>query len=211
MAIASTIEELTGGRYSELVYYLKDDIEIKGDFIISIRAMLKKCDINTVGFGNVYDLTLERAVQSFQAQIGMSPSGVLDNTTWQSMILYSNKYSDIIEDDTEQNETEDVEVSESPHYNSFFDVANMKTHRRNYKDIKIVFGNNTIVKTIKNVFMRSVSIEVDTSGNPISETYEFIAQDIVESDEAMDSNKYLTKEDVTSTDITYGYSFFENK
>ena len=211
MAIASTIEELTGGRYNELVYYLKDDIEIKGDFIISIRAMLKKCDINTVGFGNVYDLALERAVQSFQAQIGMSPSGVLDNTTWQSMILYSNKYSDIIEDDTEQNETEDAEISESPHYNSFFDAANMKTHRRNYKDIKIVFGNNTIVKTIKNVFMRSVSVEVDTSGNPISETYEFIAQDIVESDEAMDSNKYLTKEDVTSTDITYGYSFFEKK
>jgi hypothetical protein len=87
----------------------------------------------------------------------------------------------------------------------------MKTHRRNYKDIKIVFGNNTVVKTIKNVFMRSVSVEVDTSGNPISETYEFIAQDIVESDEIMDSSKYLTKEDETSTDITYQFPYFKKK
>ena len=38
--------------------------------------------------------------------------------------------------------------------------------------------------------MRSVSVEVDTSGNPISEVYEFIARDIKESDEISDINKY---------------------
>ena len=38
--------------------------------------------------------------------------------------------------------------------------------------------------------MRGVSTEYDTSGNPISETYEFIAQDLTESDEFRDKEKY---------------------
>ena len=42
--------------------------------------------------------------------------------------------------------------------------------------------------------MRSVTIEVDTSGNPISEIYEFIARDVIESDELYDSIKYTVDE-----------------
>ena len=38
--------------------------------------------------------------------------------------------------------------------------------------------------------MRSVSTEFDTSGNPIAEVYEFIAQDLTESDEPNDAGKY---------------------
>jgi hypothetical protein len=211
MAVAQTIQELTNGHYSELVYYQKPELIIKGEFVVSIRHMLNKCDINNVGYGDIFDLELEQAIQMFQAQVGMTATGVLDNSTWQNMILYSNKYSDTVTDDTTQTIEESDDVNTSPHYNSFFSSSNMKTHRRNYKDIKIVFGNNTVVKTIKNVFMRSVSVEVDTSGNPISETYEFIAQDIVESDEIMDSSKYLTKEDETSTDITYQFPYFKKK
>ena len=211
MSTAQTIQELTNNHYTELLYYQDPNMIISGDFIIKVRHMLNKCDIDTVGTGNIFDLDLEQAVQIFQSKMHMAPTGILDNPTWQNMILYAAKYSDSVEDNILETAVENGEVSDSPHYNSFFGTSNMKTHRRNHKDIKIVFGNNTVTKTIKNVFMRSVSVEVDTSGNPISETYEFIAQDIIESDEIMDSNKYLTPEDSTPSDITYTYPYFKNK
>ena len=53
--------------------------------------------------------------------------------------------------------------------------------------------------------MRSVSVEVDTSGNPISEVYEFIAQDIIETDEFRDRNKYLYPESIIDMDVKYSY------
>ena len=55
--------------------------------------------------------------------------------------------------------------------------------------------------------MRSVSVEVDTSGNPISETYEFIARDIKESDEISDVNKYNGNDSHTSSDVNYIFNF----
>jgi hypothetical protein len=114
--------------------------------------------------------------------------------------------SDIIEGEDEAGDGIVAELSESPHYNSFFDNDNFKMHRRNHKDIKIVFGNKSITKTIKDVFMRSVSVEVDTSGNPVSEIYEFIARDVIESDEIADVNKYTDMDSYASSDIKH-YDF----
>lgn len=209
--IPQTIQELTDNKYSELRYYQANETTgkiVTGSFISKVKELLGKCDINVTEIGEAYNLEMEQAVQLFQTKIGKTPTGILDNTTWQSMILYSQKYSDAVTDYILQESIATGEVSDSPHFTSFFNTSNMKTHRRNYKDIKIVFGNNTMSKTIKNVIMRSVSVEVDTSGNPISEVYEFIAQDIVESDETMDSNKYLTEEDFTSSEIQYKYPYF---
>ena len=47
----------------------------------------------------------------------------------------------------------------------------------------------------------------DTSGNPIYEVYEFIARDIVESDEPRDKFRYndLNKEGTASSDVKYLY------
>ena len=209
MAVAQTIQELTGNKYSELSYK-QSSVAVKGNFISEVKRMLNKCDINIKTSGKVFDLELEQAIQKFQSTMGMTPTGILDNKTWQTMILYSNKYSDAVVDDDLEEAIASGEVSDSPHFNSFFGTSNMKTHRRNHKDIKIVLGNNTVIKTIKDVFMRSVSVEVDTSGNPVSETYEFIARDIVESDEIMDSNKYLTDDDKAPSDIKYTYPYFNN-
>lgn len=56
--------------------------------------------------------------------------------------------------------------------------------------------------------MRSVSVQVDTSGNPISEVYNFIARDIKESDANEDINKYIGEDDYlsASSDIKYSYT-----
>lgn len=203
--IAQTIPELTDYQYNELSYNSAGTL-ITGSFIYQICDLLNKCGID-IQTTNIYDNTVESAVSQFQQIIGMSNTGILTTDTLQAMIVYADKMSDVIEGDEESLENNESKESSSPHYNSFFNEDNYKTHRKNHKDIKIVFGNKSITKTIKDVFMRSVSIEVDTSGNPISEVYEFIARDIKESDEINDITKYNGEEVTSSSDIKYNFSF----
>ena len=204
MILAQTIPELTNYTYNELCYNVAKPI-ITGTFISEICNMLAKCGYE-IKPTTSYDQTVSDAIKKFQKVAKLKETGILDNTTYQAMIVGISKMSDTVSDN-EETETEESEIkSDSPHYNTYFDNNNYKIHRKNYKDIKISFGNNSIVKTIKNVFMRSVNVEVDTSGNPICEVYEFIAQDIIESDEIADISKYDTEEDDTSLKITHDFS-----
>lgn len=205
MAVKQTIAELTGEGYNELRYSAASE-PITGDFVCDVCQILNKCGIN-VDITDQYDETVAGAVASFQKMIGNSQTGILNNATWQGMIYYASKMSDVIEDDSSSDDEMDDTTSNSPHFNPFFDTDKFKLHRQNHKDIKIVLGNSSVVKTLKDVFMRSVSVEVDTSGNPISETYEFIARDIKESDEISDAGKYVGNESKASSDIKYIYNF----
>ena len=203
MAYANTIQDLTGYMYNELEYKIISPVT--GSFIGVIQEVLKKCDIAITAGGNEYDLQMQQAVMEFQSKAGIQATGILNNATWRTMLAYATKYQDIIQDIAASEETTVDTGQVSPHYGSFFDSDNIKNHRKNGKDIKIVFGNNSITKTLKNVFMRSVHVEVDTSGNPISEVYEFIAQDVKESDEPMDVNKYTSPESFVDTKIQYSF------
>lgn len=211
---AQSIPELTNYEYNELSYNTAGTL-ITGDYIYEVCELINKCGID-IQPTNTYDYTVYNAVMQFQEMAGMTPadgkcSGILTTGTLQAMILYSKNINDVVEsDDAEEDDIKEVE-STSPHYNSFFEDDKLKIHRRNRKDIKIVFGNKSITKTIKDVFMRSVSVEVDTSGNPISEIYEFIARDIKESDEITDVNKYSGDEPTTSSDIPYDFTFIKPK
>lgn len=202
--IAQSISELTNYEYNEL-YYNSADTLITGNFVYEICDLLNKCGIN-IQPTNVYDDTVANAVSKFQKSTSMTATGILNTNTLQAMILYSNEMSDVINDDENEEENTVDSLSDSPHYTSFFDNDNYKMHRRNHKDIKIVFGNKSITKTIKDVFMRSVTVEVDTSGNPISEVYEFVARDVKESDEISDINKYNGVEGTAPSDIQYNFS-----
>ena len=160
-----------------------------------------------------YNEEIAEFVGQFQQISGMAVTGILTTATYQAMILYAEKnMNNEISDDSSGTTSENLDESNSPHYESFFAQDRYKMFRRNHKDIKIIFGNGSITKTIKDVFMRSVSVEVDTSGNPISETYEFIARDIKESDEISDAMKYTgVNENIsTSSDIQYIYPFATN-
>ena len=203
--IPQSISELTKYEYNELSYNSANNL-IVGDFVSQVCQLLDKCGIS-IDYTTAYDNVVADAVSQFQQNVGMTPTGILTTGTWQSMIIYADKMNDIVEDDSANDDNYNDDLSESPHYNSFFDDENYKMHRRNHKDIRIVFGNNSITKIIKDVFMRSVSVEVDTSGNPISEVYEFIARDIVESDEISDIEKYTDEESFASSDIKYNFNF----
>lgn len=205
MAVKQTIAEFTGDVYNELRYNAAA-APITGSFVQDICQMLNKCGAN-IAITDQYDETVAGAVAEFQKKIETNPTGILNNATWQGMIYYAAKMSDTIEDDSASDDVVDSETSKSPHFNPFFDTDRFKLHRQNHKDIKIVLGNSSVTKTIKDVFMRSVSVEVDTSGNPISETYEFIARDIKESDEISDAAKYVGPESMASSDIKYIYNF----
>lgn len=205
MILAQTIPELTNYTYNELCYNVAKPI-ITGTFISEICNMLAKCGYE-IKPTTSYDQTVSDSIKQFQKSVNLKETGILDNTTFQAMIIKISKMSDTIESDEESENTDDSKIeSISPHYNTYFNNNNYKIHRKNYKDIKISFGNNSIVKTIKNVFMRSVNVEVDTSGNPICEVYEFIAQDVIESDEIVDIDKYNTEEDDASLKLTHDFS-----
>lgn len=205
MAVKQTIAELTGDIYNELRYDAAAE-PITGNFVQDICYMLNKCGAN-ISVTNQYDETVSGAVADFQKRVGTNATGILNNATWQGMIYYAEKMSDVIEEDANTEDGIDTATSKSPHFNPFFDTDRFKLHRQNHKDIRIVLGNASVTKTIKDVFMRSVSVEVDTSGNPISETYEFIARDVKESDEISDAAKYVGPESMASSDIKYIYNF----
>lgn len=202
--IAQTVPELTNYEYNEL-YYNSAGTLITGSYIYQVCDLLNKCGVD-IASTNVYNDTMVAGVSRFQDMVGMTATGILTTSTLQAMIMYADKMSDIIEGDEETTDGVVQELMESPHYNSYFNDEKYKMHRRNHKDIKIVFGNKSITKTIKDVFMMSVSVEVDTSGNPISEIYEFIARDVVESDEISDINKYTEIDHATSSDVQYDFS-----
>lgn len=177
-----------------------DDVtEIKygdtGPYMLAIRDLINKAGIdiyNKYSYEdiNVYDEGVEQAVIEFQGKNGLKETGIIDDTTLNTMINVANNLSDIIYSEGIEDIIPDTAITDNPHFDSFFSNINTKDPRKNNQDIVIILGNNSIVKTIHNVYMRGVSTEYDTSGNPISETYEFIAQDLTESDEYRDKEKY---------------------
>lgn len=203
---AQSIRELTNNAHNELRYNSAKPL-IVGVFMTDVCDMLNKCGV-IIDNTSTYDISVEKAVREFQKKAGLSETGVLNNDTWDAMLLASKQMSDIVIPDETVTEEEQEDTSNSPHYQSFFDDDNSKTNRKNHKDIVIQFGNKSITKTIKDVFMRSVTVEVDTSGNPIFEIYEFIARDIKESDEASDASRYTSDQDSSaSSDIQYNFNF----
>lgn len=188
--MATTVKDFTDNDTTEIKY------GDSGPYMLAIRDLINKAGIdiyNKYSYDdiNVYDEGVELCVIEFQEKNGMTPTGIIDDTTLNALINASNNMSDIIYSEG----VEDIEVDTSiighPHFDSFFSNNNTKEARKNNQDIIITLGNNTIIKTIHNVYMRGVSTEYDTSGNPISETYEFVAQDITESDEYRDDEKYI--------------------
>lgn len=200
-----TISELTSYQHKELKYDASN-AAISYNFILEVRQYLNKAGISINTNSTVYDLELSNKIKDFQSKVGLPANGILNTNTLQALVRYADKNSSNIVTDDDENSTSssDEDSNNNPHYNSFFDENNYKTFRKNRKDIKIVLGNNSNIKTIIDVFFRSQSVEYDTSGNPISEVYEFIAKDIKESDEINDLDKYTTSyEPTSSSDVQY--------
>lgn len=180
---------------SDFTKNLKNEVKYmdSGTYVKEIRDYL-----NTLGFDtyknnsnpNLYDATVENAVKEFQKKYNLNITGIIDSTTLNKLINQSNTVSGTIHSTTSNNVFVDTMETDDPHYDSFFSRKYSKKVRKNNQNIIITLGDNTIHRVLHNVYMRSVSVEFDTSGNPISEVFSFIAQDLTESDEPYDANKY---------------------
>lgn len=203
-----TISELTNSERNELSY--KQENMDSYNFIPEVRTYLKRAGINVKSLtSEQYDLDMYNSIKKFQELVNLTPNGILNNLTLSNLIKYvETNNSNNISSDTETEVPEENTKDTNPHYNSFFGSDNFKTPRKNRQNIKIVLGNNNNTKTIIDVFFRSQSVEYDTSGNPISEIYEFIARDIKESDEINDTDKYTPSNQSTApSDINYNFNY----
>lgn len=188
-----------------------------GPFVEEINSFIKKYQstgktiLKTIVFGPTYTIATAMAVKEIQKQEGLEETGEFDQKTFSAIKdKVKDLMSDVIVDVTEgalNAATSDIE-SEASSYLSFFNTTNEKDTRINGKDIIIQIGS--VKKVIKDVYYRSVGVQVDASGNPISENYEFIAKDVIESDEPTDANK-KDKTEPYSFDTQYQFNFGKTK
>lgn len=208
----SSIRDLTHGQYSSLGYdstgnnYSGPLVQEVVDLIDRAGGDVTNTRVSAVGS------TFRNIILNYQKKYGLKETGILDDALLHDIYkrATSNANNEIDytadSDDNSNNNFVSSDVYDA-HYDPFFLNNSSKVYRKNHKDIIISLGDGANTKTIKDVFMRSVSVQVDTSGNPISETYNFIARDIKESDASEDYNKYVGEEGQlsSSSDIKYSY------
>lgn len=209
------ISELTGGKDTEISY--KSSGTVRYPFITTVCVMLRKLGLYSGEDTTEYTLEIKNAIQKFQESepklAKRNATGTLNDNTLKYLYKAAQEAapsniggdSDDNSNDTNGSDTSSADII--AHYDSYFDQRNQKRFRKNRSDIKIILGDGTITKTIKDVYMRSVSVEVDASGNPISEVYEFVARDVIETDEPLDKGKYTTLKDFAGADFVYNYDY----
>lgn len=210
----STIYSMTNGEYHSLRYDAAGD-NYSGPLVQQIIQHISKAGVDVTNTRvDTVGTVFRDIVLAYQEKFDLPRTGIVDDELLRDIYKRSNQTasSEITDDDYEYdtenaiNELPESDVYDA-HYDPFFLNNSSKVYRKNHKDIVISLGNGANTKVIKDVFMRSVSVQVDTSGNPISETYNFIARDIKESDASEDNLKYIGEEKnlTASSDIKYSY------
>lgn len=66
-------------------------------------------------------------------------------------------------------------------YTTYFNKDNLKVLRKTNMELRINFGSNNLInRKIKNLYIKSLGYEIDSSGNPTYENFTFIAKDLDE-------------------------------
>jgi hypothetical protein len=206
----STIKDLTDGKYSELRYNSTGN-NYSGPLVQSVIDLIAKAggDVTNTRVSAVGS-TFRDIILNFQKQNNLDATGILTDDLLKFIVnkAQNTTEDEVTEDNNSNNNNASIESAiYDAHYDPFFLNNSSKIYRKNHKDIIISLGDNDHIKIIKDVFMRSVSVQVDTSGNPISEVYNFIARDIKESDATEDNTKYIGEESALSASSDIKYSF----
>lgn len=207
----SSIRDLTHGQFSSFGYDSTGN-NYSGPLVQEIVNLIDRAggDVTNTKVSAVGS-AFRNIILNYQKKFKLLKTGILDDNLLHDIYKRANsgannEINDSSNDNNDNNNSASSDLYDA-HYDPFFLNNSSKVYRKNHKDIVISFGDGANTKTIKDVFMRSVSVQVDTSGNPISETYNFIARDIKESDASEDYNKYVGEESElsTSSDIKYSY------
>lgn len=213
--MAESIYELTNHKYREIKYSNGISETAMYPFIERVCYCLRKLKLYSGQDTEQYTIELSKCVAQFQKNYDVGDkNGTLNDDTYNKLIAEADKIANdtVIGGDNNENNSDSTDSSGTDnigaHYGQFFSEQNSKQFRQNKRDIRILLGDGTITKVIKDVYMRSVGVEVDSSGNPISETYEFIAKDVCETDNKEDLNKYTTiGEDYAPANFAIKYDF----
>ena len=168
--------------YPGTKFYMNLSAPIIGEDVRLIQVMLasegllKQTDVD-----GYFGVETERAVKAYQRKQGILVSGIVDKTTWDRLF----KDTATIDDSSTPlvGDTGDSYIVGSNNKESFFNPSRKQSLRKNGSNIVITLGDNHRVKMIENVVFRSKAVVINASGEPIAETYDFIAKDLIESEE----------------------------
>lgn len=208
-----TVYEFTGGAYKVIKYnpdfsivtddYGTDSLpgvtnQNAAEWLIKLKDLLAICgyQVTSIESNSYYDLDFCEKVQQFCIDHNLeNPDGSVTDTVLSALIDAGKSVVDDTtkgeaDDEPEKDDEGDGIDTDSEHYDSFFEESNERVFRKNKTNLIVSFGDGSIAHTIYDIHMRSVGVEVDTSGNPIFETYEFIAKDVTDSSEPNDNDRY---------------------
>ena len=143
--------------------------------------------------GNTYNLTYYQAVKAFQKDFlsGTACDGVLTSHTMKALEAEAlgkmqAQIPSVARATGQARSSSDSTVKDNE-IDSFFSHHKQTLLRRQGYSILIEIGDQEqYLKALLDVRLRSKSVAVDASGNPIAEVYEFIARDLRENTEASD-------------------------
>jgi hypothetical protein len=182
-----TWEELTGGADNATVKYNISNPSVKEEYRqLGIMLNAAGC-LKSSAVGTVFNLDYEEAVKAFQEKIGIRPiTGIIDIYTFAELKTQVGDKIMAAKDSkntTEPNSPLEKSYDGTPKHTPFFNSNNSQKLRNTNLEIRIDFGaNHPLNKTIKHVFLRSLGVDIDASGNPLYKVYEFIGQDVEEND-----------------------------
>lgn len=125
-----------------------------------------------------YDANYYSAVKKFQKAHGFQVNGVLTDEVIGSI---KEVYEAFLQGNEAVENGAVTTTVAAERTDTFFGAHRKELLRQNNNDIRIIIGEQKQhVKLLKDVHLRSKSVNFDASGQAISETYEFIAKDLIE-------------------------------
>lgn len=177
-----------GGRMSQrnYTYNPSQPLMESDDLIIIGRQLASLGFLKSSQIGTFYDYNYWTAVKSYQKSKGLSADGRLTESLIQQL---EDDYAEVIAQtvSSSRSRSGSDEKKELFIEDSFFGETKETTLRSGgYSIVLIVGDDNQYKRTLTDVRMRSKTIQVDASGNPVTESYEFIAKDLKENTEPTD-------------------------
>ena len=125
-----------------------------------------------------YSKATEDAVKRYQKYSGFDSTGNVDNITLESLKVVPQITDNA---DIDNNVTNNKTFGNN-NTNTFWNNDNDTVLRKNNNDITIKYGEGSKSKILKNVIFKSKQ-QVITVDNNVEDVYEFIARDLIESED----------------------------
>lgn len=136
---------------------------------------LRLCRLGYIENANdgIYDIETYNAIKNFQRDNGLSITGNIDDITMSKIfevqnILYA-----------ESSRSTRIEIKKSIEENKHFDKSNEDIFKKSNFEINIKYGQGKVI-TLKDVILYNKDQTIDSNGEAIYDTYQFVANDLID-------------------------------